>query len=465
MPSLLITKLLVTKLLVTKLLVTKLLMTKKSLALVAMLATLSYGSLAQDSSAVKKPEVSFNGMIRYRAELDGRFFDLGARPLQYHLLKTQIGATVRLSTDISIVAKLQDARNFGEEISTFGRGTLDGNAQSIGLREAYGKWNNIAIDGLDLVFGRMVFQTNNERLIGALDWNNIGRSYDGITLGYRIMDGMSARAFAFRLGSDELIMTPAQKQDPQSLRGIDLNLPWQDLLNLYVYNDVNTRSITGGVDSGANSLGRGTVGIYLKNAIGGLGYETEIAHQFGARKTTDSTARVSINANLLSAYLSYKVAVSLTVGLGCDYYSGDDPGTAGYEGFDHLFVTAHKFYGFMDFFPSTVLPTSGQRKSISGTQSGLLMPYILSTFVPTNDLKLQLWAMMFKAQQDIPNSTSKELGFEFDLNAYYTIMKFAKVECGLSAYLPGEAIKQTNRAIGMGTDIAYWAYTMITMSF
>ncbi|MBL7974774.1 MAG: alginate export family protein [Candidatus Kapabacteria bacterium] len=430
-----------------------------------MLASLQTG-IAQNTGTPTYPEVSFNGMVRFRIESDGRFFDFNAKPLLIDLLKTQIGATVKISPDITLFTKLQDSRNFGEGDATQARGTLDGMAKNFGLREGAVQWNNFLTDGLTVKFGRMIFSTNNERLIGALDWHNVGRSYDGNVISYKAGDKTQFRAFAFKLGHDELTMTQAKGQLPQALLGADIDLPWQDKLNLYFYHDRNAALLMRGPDGGKTQLERSSIGVYIKNTISNIEYEVEITHQLGSRKKTDSTARADINANMVTTYVSYKVQNNLSIGAGCDYYTGDDPTTATTnESFDHLFTTIHKFYGYMDFFPSTVLPVTGQRKALAVTNAGLLMPYLKSLYNYDEKLSFQLWAMMFNAQQTLAATTSKNLGIEVDINAYYKFLKNVKVEAGFCTFLPGEAVKVTNPSVGMGTDAAYWGYLMLTLDW
>lgn len=119
----------------------------------------------------------------------------------------------------------------------------------------------------------------------------------------------------------------------------------------------------------------------------------------------------------------------------------------------------------MDFFPSTVLPVTGQRKALAVTNAGLLMPYLKSLYNYDEKLSFQLWAMMFNAQQTLAATTSKNLGIEVDINAYYKFLKNVKVEAGICTFLPGEAVKVTNPAVGMGTDTAYWGYLMFTLDW
>ena len=244
----------------------------------ALLFVFSVGNLAAQNTAATTPTVEVFGGVRYRLELDGKFFNTDAKPLWIHLLRSTLGARVRVNDEISAVVQLQDARNFGEENATAWRGTLDGSARNFSVRQGFLEWRGLLADSLSLKLGRMVFATNAERIIGALDWHNVGRSYDGGILNYGFGDGFKARAFGFRLGSDELQMTSATAQPPQSLMGIDVDIPFQQKWNIYAYRDNNARKVDSGAARGKNLLERYTLGTYFANSIGAFEYDAEVAY-------------------------------------------------------------------------------------------------------------------------------------------------------------------------------------------
>jgi hypothetical protein len=444
---------------------------KSSVSRVAALLFICLTSTAIAQNTITTPTYEVFGGMRYRMELDGKFFKNDAKPLWIHLLRTTLGARARVTDDISLLVQLQDARNFGEENSTLGRGTLDGTAKNFSVRQGFMEWKNILADSLNLKLGRMIFTTNNERLIGALDWHNVGRSYDGAVLNYGLGGGFKARAFGFRLGSDELQMTASTRQIPQSLLGLDIDLPLQDKFNLYVYRDHNSTKVDSGEFRGENVIDRYTMGVYLANHIGAFEYEAEAEYQTGSHfEVAHPHGNVSaIIAGVYAGALLDKES-QFRVGAGVDYYTGDDKSTTDVnEQADHLFITIHKFYGAMDFFPTTVLPVTGQRRGISTavTSLGLIDPYIRIENSAFKNWKFSLVGHYFLAQQPFKNVNveTRDIGAEIDFNAGYTVTKNATLQCGLSGFFPGKALKETNPAQGLGTDPAYWAYMMLALSF
>lgn len=430
----------------------------------------------QDPAKPSYPHVQLGGQIRYRGELDGRFFDAAAKPLFINMLRTQLNLRAALNEDITVFIQIQDSRNFGEEQDGAWRGTLDGRADNLDFRQAWLEWRNFLTPGLTMKLGRQMFATNNERLVGALDWHNVGRAYDGATLVYTTPDKIQARAFGFVLGNDELLMTSADRQNPQGLMGIDLTLPWQQAFNLYLYHDRAERKLRpfgflGMADS--TSFQRFTAGLYLKNSIDGWEYEFEGAYQFGSKQDVPSLGQSSsIAAYLLTGYFGKRFAngsQSGSVGIGVDYYTGDNTSTANVsEGFNHLTTTIHKFYGYMDFFPFTILPNAGLRRAPAITNYGLLDPYLRLTYTPDAKTDLYLAWHYFFAQQNValPQSrTATHLGIEIDATLNYKITPFLAAQFGASIFAPGEVMQETNASRGLGRDLGYWGYVMLTATF
>ncbi len=430
----------------------------------------------QDPAKPTFPFVQIGGQVRYRGELDGRFFDATQKPLFINMLRTQISLKTVLNEDISAFVQVQDSRNFGEVQDGAWRGTLDGRADNLDFRQAWLEWRNFLTPGLTMKLGRQSFATNNERLVGALDWHNVGRSYDGATLVYATPDKWQARAFGFVLGNDELLMTSADRQNPQALMGIDVTIPWQQALNLYLYHDRAERKIRPSAFAAmgdTTTFQRFTAGLYLKNIIDGWEYEFEGAYQFGTKQDVPTLGQsANIAAYLLTGYLGKRFtsgSQSGAVGIGVDYYTGDNTTTTGVsEGFNHLTTTIHKFYGYMDFFPFTILPNTGLRRAPAITNYGLLDPYLRITYAPDTKTDFYLAGHYFLAQQSVslPQSrTATALGIEIDATINYKVTSFLAAQFGVSAFLPGEVMRETNATRGLGRDLGYWSYVMLTATF
>ncbi|MFA7625943.1 MAG: alginate export family protein [Candidatus Kapaibacterium sp.] len=427
--------------------------------------------LSQNNKGIN-PEISIGGQIRYRGELDMRFFDMNAKPIFINMLRSRLNAEAIISPNVKAFIQFQDSRNFGEENGRAWRGTLDGSADNLDLHQAYIELNGIGIEDLSIRLGRMMFHTNSERIIGSLEWHNFGRSYDGAWASYKINEGWQTRAFAFLLGTEELLMTSAQQQIPKMVGGLDINFPYLPSGNVYVYYDMNDKAIPGmapGQESSLPKLSRYTVGAFTKSDKPGFVWELEAALQTGTIDTLPSqrtNLQSDISAWMLSAYGGYKNG-AFTIGGGIDVMTGDDPSTDAYEGFDHLFITIHKFYGGMDFFPITVLPSHGIRPGIAGNNSGLIMPNIKGEWIPDERWKFDAVIMMFSTMEsyNVNNDEYKDLGTEIDLIASCNITKGVSAQFGSSVFFPGKILKETNESRGLGTDPAFWAYTMLTVNF
>ncbi|HYF02918.1 MAG TPA: alginate export family protein, partial [Patescibacteria group bacterium] len=198
-------------------------------------------------------------------------------------------------------------------------------------------------------------------------------------------------------------------------------------------------------------------------------YDVEVAYQLGenyagGRTPGDISALI---AGLYAGALLDKES-QFRVGAGLEYYTGDNRSTANVnEAAELLFITLHKFYGAMDFFPTTITPTTGQRRSPAVTNLGLINPYLRVEASLLKDWKFSLFAHYFMAQQPFENASvsTRDIGTEIDLDAIYTVSRNVSLRSGISAFLPGEALKQSNGAVGLGTDPAYWAYTMLMLNF
>lgn len=386
----------------------------------------------QDPTKPSYPNITLGGQIRYRAELDGRFFDIAQKPLFINMLRTQVHLKFALNEDITTFVKIQDSRNFGETQDGAWRGTLDGRADNLDFREAWLEWRNFLTSGLSVKLGRQMFATNNERLIGALDWHNIGRAYDGATLIYTTPEKIQARAFGFVLGNDELLMTSADRQNPQGIMGLDVSLPIQQAFNIYLYHDRYERKLRQAAFVGMGdtaSFQRFTAGLYLKNAIDGWEYEFEGAYQFGTRQDAPAIGQnAAIGGYLLTGYFGKRFvndSQSGSIGIGLDYYTGDNSSTSSvYEGFNHLTTTIHKFYGYMDFLPFTILPNTGLRRAPAITGYGLIDPYLRLTYSPDTKTDMYFAGHYFMAERNISlpqNRTATNLGIEFDATLNYKV--------------------------------------------
>jgi len=96
---------------------------------------------------------------------------------------TRLGLNYAMSPDVDSFIQMQYSKNWGANNAP--NAANDPNTlTSVGVRQAYMLIRNLGVDGLSLKAGRQLIVMGNHRLFGNFDWNNIGFSFDGVTLQY-----------------------------------------------------------------------------------------------------------------------------------------------------------------------------------------------------------------------------------------------------------------------------------------
>ena len=129
-------------------------------------------------------QVKLIGQIRYRYEISKRDFNKDTNPTSYNLLQTRAGLFYVPASDVAVFLQLQDSRILVEKEST-----LDGNAKRFDMHQAYLDIENLFHLPLALRLGRFESSFSNQRLIGAVGWNNAGRSFNGGFVAYHTTRG------------------------------------------------------------------------------------------------------------------------------------------------------------------------------------------------------------------------------------------------------------------------------------
>ncbi len=99
--------------------------------------------------------------------------------------KVQLGVQKDFGDDVTVKIVIQDARIWGGQPgSDTGLNTANSfTGESTDIREAYIHVKDLA-GPVDLIAGRQILSYGSMRLIGHLDWTNVGRSFDGFRLAY-----------------------------------------------------------------------------------------------------------------------------------------------------------------------------------------------------------------------------------------------------------------------------------------
>lgn len=135
--------------------------------------------LQSGAMAQTEPEaVRVTGQMRWRAETrnDADFNSSLDDHAGFILQRLRINLEKRLASRMRIFVQLQDSRTWGEEGST--TGVLD----AIDLHRAHLEIERVADLPITVSLGRQILAYGNQGLVGALDWNNVGRSYNALRL-------------------------------------------------------------------------------------------------------------------------------------------------------------------------------------------------------------------------------------------------------------------------------------------
>lgn len=391
---------------------------------------------------------TFGGEIRERSELDARDFNADTSPADVHLLRTRLNVSVDPIERVNVLVEIQDSRRFGAGDPALARGTMDPSAGALDLHQGYFKVSRLLDAPLSLKIGRQELVYGTQRLVGAVGWSNVGRTFDAGVLSYE-GSSVSADLFAARL-----VSTTAEDDGSQNLFG--LYSTWEPAdgqhLDLFALLDNDTNDAPGANGDPVNRLVRFTPGMTLRGTLSGVSYELEAAYQTGKKSVVDDTDRSTIQASLLSGHASYPLipARDFRIGAGYTRLSGDEtPDDETLGQFNTLFATNHKFYGFMDFFPATA------------TRFGLQDAHLTTSVRLSERVNLAAAVHHFAQAETRPTRTTQTLGQELDFTLTYRFADPVTFSAGFSSFLPDDGMEA---ALG-NDDPAYWGYLSSTITF
>ncbi len=396
------------------------------------------------------PSVRFLGDLRLRAEVDARDFDLSTRANTYTVLRTRFGLEASPAENIRVYVMARDSRSFGTEFDATGAFNTISDMKNLDLHQGYVEIGKFLSDGLTIRLGRQELSYSNERMIGAAQWSNIGRVFDGglLRLG---LDAVSVDLFGMNVAE---VQTYPSAATPASTAYIPDNgqyffglyTQWKNLgshkLDLYVlYQGRQLQTSSGFLD-----FQRVTGGGYAKGTLDAFLYEAEAAYQGGERGAAD------IAAYTLTGLVGYSFTGSplAEVAAGYEYLSGTPAGEADYRAFDPPFATAHKFHGFMDYFTSIPSHTGGL---------GLTDVLGRVNFKISENLSAALWYHHFQLAQE--SAGENLLGDEIDVTAKFQYAKPLAFDVGVASFLPGPLM----RSRFGGADVGLWGYVATTVTF
>jgi hypothetical protein len=352
--------------------------------------------------------------------------------------------------------QLQDSRVLGTEGNRVSS-TIDVFDLHQGYLQLVTPWRG---SELGLRAGRQEIALGNERLVGAVNWSNTGRVFDGA----RVMLAASGPA-----GADRWSMTAfaaVMEENGRRFGGAAATAaPVPDHLVLGAYASRGAPGKPGGdltvlYDGGARyrswlDADRTTIDARVRAPLPlALRAELEGALQTGAQSyapaTTTPATTQSVRAWLAGARLSRAIGHG-TATAGIDLLSGDDtPADGRYSAFGTMFGTNHPFYGLLDAIGDPAAWTK---------EHGLHDVFVSAANQVTTWItpRAELHRFTLAAGAD------RHLGEEADLVAPIRLGTGTTLELGYALFRAGTAAE----SVGLGADRSYrkWGYAQLRAGF
>ena len=382
------------------------------------------GALCAGSGVAK--EVSFGGQIRPRAEFRdpvGTGYDM------FTSMRVRAQMVAKLDRNVDAFVQIQDVRLWGEEGNTLG----DFRADNFDLHQGYVTLSNIRESNVSIRVGRQAIAFGGQRLIGAVEWTQQGRVFDGVRATMK-SERVTFNAIGIRLADATASLVHGANA---YLSGVYATFNAAEGQSVDAYGLYNR--VSGGVTD------QYTLGLRWVGKSGAISYRAEGAFQTGTRAGSD-----------VSAFM-FGVRGGTQVGKGqitlwYDYLSGDDtPGDRKTKVFDTLFATNHKFYGFADVFLNIPVHTGGLGLQDAAVKIG----------IPLNDaVKLGVDGHLFMLTKK-GAASSKRLGEEIDVTLTCKYSGQVTFVSGFSFV----SAKQALADIGRLNDDMKFGYVMMNVAF
>lgn len=392
----------------------------KVLIIISFLIGLTNKLSAQQLSA-EKEELKLNIQLRPRAEFRNGVFTpllIGQDPASFVSQRNRIGLNYQRGNKIALGLQIQSVNVWGKDPQ------VQQNANDMNVYQA---WAELYLHpNMQLKIGRQILSYDDERILGALDWNHSGRKHDAALIKYQKGVLKTNVAFAYNQNSERINGTFYNDSISQPYKSMELAWLQYSLTKDFGFSvlalNLDKQNRTDSLHSHLQTFGLNT---NLKKGKFALG--TSIYYQSG-RANNKTKAIQKTNAWMGSLTGNYALSKKISAGLGSDFLSGKDMdnNSSTVSSFNPLFGTHHKFYGHMDYFY-----VSSQHKNV-----GLWDSYINTSFKFSANTSYQLSLHHFEAAGKIINYKNKKagsvLGHEIDLSFQHQLLNDVKLVGGYS---------------------------------
>ncbi|MDA1080065.1 MAG: alginate export family protein [Gemmatimonadetes bacterium] len=424
-------------------------------ALCALLGAIPAHLAAQTTAPAAVP-VTFFGEIRARSEMDRPGGGLPTDVFTY--LRTRIGIRAQPADGVRLLFQLQDSRVYGANTAVAAASIFD-------LHQGYVDFSATWRDAdVTTRVGRQEVALGNERLVGAVNWSNTGRTFDAARV---LFSPRSAASGAAEWTATAFVATVDERgrRFGATPAADDLEPADRALVGAYATRKIDDGTLHATLlfDAGANyrsysSSNRFTADArYVSNTAARFGVDIEGAYQAGTQhyraSGTSTTSSQDVGAWLLAARAGVFPSAGRRTSaiVGADILSGDATSVDGrYTAFATLYATNHSKYGLMDLFGDP----AGRTK-----ERGLVDALGMVSRELNSRTTLQAELHRYNTQA----GDTREIGWELDVVAPVRLSGGASLQFGYGAFRAGPGAA----AIGLGAEGSsrHWAFAMVRAAF
>lgn len=436
------------------------------LVFLAVFTMASAGNVFADNDNNEKKwydTLRLSGMMRIRPEIKSNngFVDGRANTSDFIAQKTWVTLMGNPLTGLGFKITLQDARIWGGESGSIGG--VSTQSLGIGLREAYFDAGFAENSPFHLLLGRQKISFGDQRLFGALDWSNVGRSFDAVQLTWK-NDSVDLHLWGSVLteyNAGDLPLTSAyQGLSEIYYNGIYNTMKFGSLflLDVYYADKIDARDST--------TLKLHALGARFTNRTDKGKTANDFPFDFTAEGTYEfglkNSKTVSAYAAALALGFTFNAGIKIRLGAEGDIASGDSNAADNkVETFDNLFHTNHMHYGQADMISwQNMLAFSGNIGFIfSQNFSAKVAYWYLSRLVSTDS-----WYGVAGGSSTndawIGASKALFLAHEVDITLKGSINRYLALEGGYSVVLTGQALQDAGKTVPY-----HYGYVAATMKF
>ncbi len=442
--------------------------------------------------------VCFDFEERFRWEIRDNNFDFNKSlnsitDDNWFLQRARIGMKLNLTDWVRVYAQAQDSREINSDRpDTPGLFAAEGD-DAFDLRQGWVEIGNSKEFPLTLKIGRQLLSYGDERLIGAFDWNNIGRTFDAVKLRWEdkawSLDAFSGTVVVPERGScnQSDFFNGTETDRGQILSGLYFSTTATgpqvtDLYVLHLHEETsakyqpnplgNTNFITLGLrvkskpgafahtasNEGLSKDGKSVVPPAAPKPVG-FDYEGEFAFQKGDVRGLDLTA---FAAHAGVGY-TFDIGMLPRLGVAYNFGSGDDnPTDEDIQTFQNLFPTNHKFYGQMDAFSwQNMHDLEFSVKAVPCKAVTVKAEYHAFWLASTDDVWYRAnGATAVRPLSPVSRAADNFAGSEVDLTVTWNVNKHLQVEGGYSHFFAGSYLGDTG-----ASDDADFGYVQAKIMF